>query len=678
MVRPLIAGGIVAILAMVTVAAMPTRVSPQVPRLTPPHVQRTPPRYTSTNAQGGPARPADAAGTLKGEVRDAAGRPLTGAVVDALHPASGWRGLALTDARAMFVMDRVPAGELTVIVRRGALEFSTPASVRPGKTTTLVVQPDTSLLGHAVTAGVAPQPVDSSTAATTLGAPLASEALRARAVGNAAVQSPQFRHHVPTGPPTSMDAYARVDPSGYRRVADAPLSTFSVDVDTASYSNARRFLMEGELPPPDAVRVEEWVNYFPYAYPGPQGGDAFGVSTALTACPWNSAHQLLRIGVRGRAVPTDAPPARNLVFLVDVSGSMMSSDRLPLVRTALRMLTDQLTARDRIALVVYAGRSGLVLPPTPGDQKARIHEALQGLEAGGSTNGAGGIQLAYGTARAGFITGGVNRVVLATDGDFNVGMTSLDDLTRLIEDERQKGVFLSVLGVGRGNLKDATLEQLADRGNGNYAYVDSLQEARRVLVEQVGATLVTIAKDVKLQVEFNPRHVGAYRLVGYENRALQTEDFIDDARDAGEIGAGRTVTALYEIVPPAAMGSLAGVASMRYRQPAAARSGHDDEIATVSVRHKLPDGDRSVLGTHAVSRAAITADVDTAFASAVAEVALALRRDPLASGATLAGAARRAEASIGADPGGWRAEFVRLAHLAQALQGLKGAETSEP
>jgi Ca-activated chloride channel family protein len=477
--------------------------------------------------------------------------------------------------------------------------------------------------------------------------------------------------------PTSMDAYARVDPSGFRRVGDAPLSTFSIDVDTASYSNGRRFLVEGGLPPADAVRIEEWINYFGYAYASPEGKDAFRVSTVLTACPWNSEHQLLRIGVRGRDVPTTDAPARNLVFLVDVSGSMMSRDKLPLVRTSLKMLADQLTARDRIALVVYAGRTDTVLSSTPGNQRERILGAIDQLEAGGSTNGAGGIQLAYQAAREGFIKGGVNRVVLATDGDFNVGVTSIGELTRLIEKERESGVFLSVLGVGRGNLKDTTLEMLADRGNGNYAYVDSLQEARRALVEQVGATLVTIAKDVKLQVEFNPRHVEAYRLIGYENRALNTEDFSNDAKDAGEIGAGHTVTALYEIVPPGRDAHLPGTTSLRYQQTPAPRRDGGDELATVSVRHKQPEGGASALQEHRVAVRVVDADTDTAFACAVAEAGMVLRKDPLATRASLASATKRAEASLGADKGGWRAEFVRLMGLAAALQALEPTTTSE-
>jgi Ca-activated chloride channel family protein len=343
------------------------------------------------------------------------------------------------------------------------------------------------------------------------------------------------------------------------------------------------------------------------------------------------------------------------------------------------MLADQLTARDRIALVVYAGRTEVVLASTPGDQRDRIHQAIEQLQAGGSTNGAGGIQLAYQAAKAGLVKGGVNRVVLATDGDFNVGVTSLGELTRLIEQERASGVFLSVLGVGRGNLKDSTLEMLADRGNGNYAYVDSLQEARRALVEQVGATLVTIAKDVKLQVEFNPRYVAAYRLIGYENRALQTEDFADDGKDAGEIGAGHTVTALYELVPPGKDGQLPGATALRYQAgPPSAPPGRDGELATVSVRHKLPEGSQSALQTLHVPVGVADADPDTAFAIAVAEAALVLRKDPLATRASLAAATGRAEAAIGPDKGGWRAEFVRLMQLAVSLQALQAPRTSEP
>ena len=669
MVRALVAGGIVAFSAMVAIAAMPTPVSPRQP--------------AQPAAPGGGTNIPSAATTasLEGQVHDASGTTLVGAVVEAVHDASGWRALALTDGRGVFVLERVPVGDVRLVVRKGAREFEQRVRVVAG-TTSLVVQEarerdDAVSHGQVVGMSAAPTGVAPSVMPSPGLAHPGTPPGR-HAAYPAEVASRHARPAIGSGTETSMDAYARVEASGYRRVADAPLSTFSIDVDTASYSNGRRFLMEGDLPPADAVRVEEWVNYFPYAYPAPAAHEAFGVSTAVTTCPWNPRHRLLRVGVRGRPAPADEPPARNLVFLVDVSGSMMPRDRLPLVTQSLRMLVDELTERDRIALVVYAGNSGLVLPSTPGHQKARIHEALQRLEAGGSTNGAGGIQLAYRTARDGFIAGGVNRVVLATDGDFNVGVTSLGELTRLIEQERATGVFLSVLGVGRGNLKDATLEQLADRGNGHYAYIDSLQEARRVLIEQVGATLITIARDVKLQVEFNPRHVAAYRLIGYENRALSTDDFADDRKDAGEIGAEHTVTALYEIVPPGTETDLPDAAPLRYQAGASARRAHEDELATVSVRHKRPDGDRSVLQAFPVRASPAAADADTAFASAVAEAALVLRKDPLATTVSLEAAVARARAALGPDPGGWRAEFVRLMGLAASLQALGRERTSEP
>jgi Ca-activated chloride channel family protein len=664
--RSLLAAALIATSALVVYAAVPLRVSS--PAQDPPagrHETDAPARQQG-QSQAAPA----ASTTIAGDVRDAQGRPLAGAVVEAVHKGGTWRALALTDREGRFSLTSVPRGDIELTVRRDTLQFEQVISTSSGPATVALRAPDAvAQLAYSVRAptpsiGIAP-PQSADVARMSAEAMVASRATTA------------FMH--PREPePTSMDAYARLDPSGFRRSSEAPLSTFSVDVDTASYSNGRRFLMEGRMPPADAVRVEEWVNYFSYGYPSPEGRDAFRVSTALTACPWNREHQLLRVGVRGRPVPRTDAPAKNLVFLVDVSGSMMSPDRLPLVRTSLRMLADQLTARDRIALVVYAARTAVVLPSTPGDQKPRIHQAIEQLEAGGSTNGAGGIQLAYQAARDGFVKGGVNRVVLATDGDFNVGVTSLGDLTRLIEQERESGVSLSVLGVGRGNLKDSTLEALADRGNGNYAYVDSLQEARRVLVEQVGATLVTIAKDVKLQIEFNPTHVAAYRLIGYENRTLQAEDFANDAKDAGEIGAGHTVTALYEIVPPGREGSVPRASTLRYQQtaPSAAKGG--DELATVSVRHKAPDGGASVLQSHAVPVRATEADADTAFAMAVAEAAMVLRRDPLATQASLASALARAQSSLGADPGGWRAEFVRLMQLASSLQSLQAPPTSEP
>ena len=416
------------------------------------------------------------------------------------------------------------------------------------------------------------------------------------------------------------ELYAPITSNPFYLTSEHPLSTFAADVDTASYTNVRRFLSRGELPPPDAVRVEELVNYFRFAYPEPKGSDPVSITTEVGDCPWAPGHKLALIGLRARPIDDRDAPGRNITLLLDVSGSMAPPERLPLIKTALRMFVDTLRNEDRIAIVVYASATGLVLPATPGSQRQRIHDAIENLSAGGSTNGAAGVQLAYQVARQNFIRGGVNRVILATDGDFNVGMTSHADLLALIERERQSGVFLSVLGVGSGNLKDATMELLADKGNGHYAYLDSLQEARRVLVREGGATLETVAKDVKLQIEFNPTQVAAYRLIGYENRLLAARDFNDDTKDGGELGAGHTVTALYELVPagielPDAASSGSGSArlpngrpvvdALRYQAPAlqptvAARTG---ELLTVKVRYKAPDAARASSSSRSCVRA---------------------------------------------------------------------------
>jgi Ca-activated chloride channel family protein len=399
------------------------------------------------------------------------------------------------------------------------------------------------------------------------------------------------------------EAYAPIAPNPFLLTSDAPLSTFAADVDTASYTNVRRFLSKGQLPPPDAVRIEELVNYFRFAYQEPRDGRPVSITTEIGDCPWAPGHQLALVGLRARAIDDRDAPPRNLTLLLDVSGSMEPAERLPLIKTALRMFVDTLRDEDRIAIVVYASATGLVLPATAGDRRERIHDAIENLSAGGSTNGAAGLQLAYQVARQNFVAGGINRVILATDGDFNVGLTSHEDLLALIERERASGVFLSVLGVGSGNLKDATMELLADKGNGHYAYLDSLQEARRVLVREGGATLETVAKDVKLQVEFNPTEIAAYRLIGYENRMLAARDFNDDTKDAGEMGAGHTVTALYELVPanvalpkPLRAGRGPSVDPLRYQSaPQPTRPARSGEVLTVKVRYKQPDAQVSQL-----------------------------------------------------------------------------------
>ena len=487
----------------------------------------------------------------------------------------------------------------------------------------------------------------------------------------------------PTAAPVQRDAemntenYAHIAENPFLAVASQPQSTFSIDVDTASYANSRRFLADGQLPPKDAIRIEEWVNYFSYDYAKPTGSVPFAVSTEVTSCPWNAAHQLVRIGIKGQELSEENVPARNLVFLLDVSGSMMTEDKLPLVKRGLSMMTEGLRPQDSIAIVVYAGNSGLVLPATSGRERGKILKALDGLEAGGSTNGGAGIELAYKTAQASFIKGGINRVVLCTDGDFNVGTTSEGELTRLIEDKRKSGVFLTVLGFGSGNTKDSTMEMLADKGNGNYAYIDTLSEARKVLVREAGSTLVTIAKDVKLQVEMNPLKVQSYKLIGYENRLLAKEDFNDDKKDAGEIGAGHTVTALYEIVPKGAAAPVTpAVDALKYQAPsapsAAATSG---ELMTVSVRYKPPQGDVSskfsVVVTDNAKPIAQASD-DYRFGVAVANVALLLRGSPDVKQSSLDTARTLAAGALGRDPHGDRREFVAMIDEAKRLRGNQG------
>ena len=457
-----------------------------------------------------------------------------------------------------------------------------------------------------------------------------------------------------------------------------PLSTFSIDVDTASYSNVRRFINEGALPPKDAVRVEEMINYFTYDYAQPSDGRPFAVHLDVASCPWETSHRLVRVGLKGKEIATDKRGPSNLVFLLDVSGSMTPPERLPLVKQAMRLLVEKLTENDRVAIVVYAGASGLVLPSTTGDHKEQILEALENLQAGGSTNGAEGIQLAYKIAADNFIKAGVNRVILATDGDFNVGVTNQGDLTRLIEEKAKSGVFLSVLGVGTDNLKDSTMQKLADKGNGNYAYLDSLDEARKVLVQQMNGTLVTIAKDVKIQVEFNPARVASYRLIGYEKRMLRKEDFNNDKVDAGEIGAGHTVTALYEVVPIGAASNPAAnvpvVDPLKYsanESSTSTGSTSSDEMLTVKLRYKKPDENKSELIERAVTdtnEPFESAPVDLKFAAAVAEFGMILRDSEHKGNGTLNAVVEWAREGKGSDSNGYRAGFIEMVRKAQTLK----------
>lgn len=438
------------------------------------------------------------------------------------------------------------------------------------------------------------------------------------------------------------ERYARVAENGFVRARSEPLSTFAIDVDAASYSNVRRFLRDGVRPPAEAVRIEELVNYFDYDYPNPTGEHPFSITTEVAAAPWNPRHRLVHVGLQGRRMSTERLPPSNLVFLVDVSGSMQEPRKLPLVKESLRMLTEQLRRQDRVSIVLYAGEAGVALPSTSGAQRTTILHAIEAMSAGGGTNGAGGIVAAYETARRGYIPGGNNRVILATDGDFNLGLSTDAELVELIEREREDGIALTVLGFGTGNYQDARMEQLADRGNGNYAYIDDLAEARKALVEEMGGTLHTLASDVKVQVAFDPARVESYRLVGYENRALAARDFRDDRKDAGELGAGHSVTALYEVV----------------LRPGARSAG---TLATVRLRYKAPNGVHSRGFARTVSDApAARASDDFRFAAAVAEWGMLLRGSSHRGSASFDGVLARARAARGPDLMGHRAEFLTL------------------
>ena len=448
-------------------------------------------------------------------------------------------------------------------------------------------------------------------------------------------------------------------------VAETPVSTFSADVDTGAYANVRRLLNQGRLPPEGAVRLEELVNYFPYDYALPSDGSPFGVTTELAASPWNPHTRLLRIGIKAsdRTVAELAPA--NLVFLVDVSGSMDRREGLPMVKSTLKLLVDQLRDQDRVSLVVYAGESRVVLEPTSGREKAKIRTAIEQLTAGGSTAGASGIELAYQMAQQAFIPKGINRILLATDGDFNVGISDFDSLKQMAVDKRKSGISLTTLGFGVDNYNEHLMEQLADAGDGNYAYIDNLREARKVLVDQLGSTLAVVAKNVKLQVEFNPAQVSEYRLLGYENRALKREDFSNDKVDAGEIGAGHTVTALYEIVPAGEKGWLE---PLRYGKSEPVVSGKNGELAMLRVRYQQPDGGKSLLIERPIANQVATASEDLRFAAAVAAFSQQLKDGRYTGDFSLKDTQTLARGARGDDRFGLRNEFVQLVELAQSLR----------
>ncbi|MDE2679665.1 MAG: von Willebrand factor type A domain-containing protein [Gemmatimonadota bacterium] len=580
-------------------------------------------------------------GTVTGQVTHAVtGQPIVGAVVSV-------EGTSLTTRSGpggRYSMVNVPAGEQHLTVTRiGYLTQRRQVTVTSGSTTVA----DFALLAGQVIA-------DS----------IAAERARPMLRAAASIQGRVAGIH----PHYNTESYANINENDFKLVSAAPLSTFSIDVDRASYANIRRFLQDGERPPVDAVRIEEMINYFPYDWGQVRGEHPFAVTTEVWEAPWTPRHRLVRIGLHARSIDTEDLPPSNLVFLLDVSGSMSSQDKLPLLKKAFALLVDQLREQDRVAIVVYAGAAGLVLPSTPGSQKEEIAAALEKLRAGGSTAGGAGIKLAYEVARKNYIDGGNNRVILATDGDFNVGASSDEAMVKLIEKERESGTFLTVLGFGTGNLKDSKMEQIADHGNGNFAYVDGLLEARKVLIEEMGGTLLTLAKDVKLQIEFNPARAAGYRLIGYENRLLADEDFNDDTKDAGELGAGHTVTALYEVVP-VGMDVPRAVDALRYQPqpddpPPAVFEG---ELMYVKVRYKDPDGTRSKLLEQPVADRVRSPSTDFRFATAVAGFGMLLRDSQHAGDLTLNDVVRLAERGKGNDPRGYRGEFIRLVEATRDL-----------
>ncbi len=486
---------------------------------------------------------------------------------------------------------------------------------------------------------------------------------------------------------TSNEDYANVNENKFFDPISEPLSTFSVDVDRASYTNVRRYINQGTLPPVDAIRIEEMINYFNYDYTEPQDSHPFAIHHEVAACPWNTAHYLLKVALQGKRMKKDKLPASNLVFLLDVSGSMNASNKLPLLKSGLKMLVNELRDQDKVSIVVYAGAAGVVLEPTSGADKKTIVDALDKLSAGGSTAGGAGLKLAYKIAHENFIKDGNNRIILATDGDFNVGISSNQDMETLIESERNKGIYITVAGLGMGNYKDSKMEIIADKGNGNYFYIDNIQEARKALVEEFGGTLFTIAKDVKFQLEFNPMHIAGYRLIGYENRLLKKEDFNDDKKDAGEIGAGHTVTALYELIPVGAEDInryIPGVDNLKYqankRKAKKIKRVYSDELLTLKLRYKQPEAHKSTLLVRTVKNKIKdykNASSDFKFVASVAAWGMKLRQSDYISKVNYSDIIHWAKISKSKDEQGYRAEMIRLMESAEVLSdGLSNKEIS--
>ncbi len=631
--------------------------------------------FTVTHDIAFKAEAADEFVSAGGTVKTAAGHPLPSVLVTAVRAGSQDLFKAMTDDSGAFIFRKLAVGIYNFQFEMPGFKTVEMKNIRlvPGKKAFL----------NAVL--VREGESTKSTVEVKMSAPTAEnlekEGVMGGVVGGVVRgQAKTMAMEAPMYPPAryrpfNTEEYGRIYENRYLPALSNPLSTFSIDVDTASYANARRFIKRNQFPPKDAVRIEELINYFNYDYPLPKGRHPFSLYTEISSSPWNKAHKLAHIGIQGKKLKTEDLPPSNLVFLIDVSGSMRSPNKLPLLKSAFKLLTKQLSEKDHVALVVYAGAAGLILPSTTGDRKEKITEAIEKLRAGGSTAGGEGIRLAYKMAAENFIKGGNNRVILATDGDFNVGVSSTSELVRMIEEKRKQGVFLTVLGFGMGNTKDNRMEQLADKGNGTYHYIDGLLEAKKVFMDDMRGTLFTIAKDVKIQVEFNPAKVKAYRLIGYENRMLKKEDFADDTKDAGELGSGHTVTALYEIIPYGSKEEIPGADKLKYQETKISpKAFKTKELLTIKLRYKKPDGDKSILIVHPLVdkhiKLAATSD-NFRFSAAVAEFGMLLRDSPFKGQSSMEGVLELARTARGADPFGYRAEFINLVELCSILKQLK-------
>ena len=583
--------------------------------------------------------------TITGTVKDSSGKPVAGVIVSV----KGISKSVITDAAGKY---RITIGDKETTLVFSLTGYSPVEEEINGRTVINVVMSNNITLMDEIVA-----------------APVASKRDMYRLYEAKSMASPSVSGGAVLGVGRynqnfNTEGYAAINENGFRDVNHNPLSTFSIDVDNASYSNVRRFINLGELPPADAVRIEEMINYFKYNYPEPEGEHPFSVYTEMATCPWNTKHLLLHVGLKGKSIDKSSLPPSNIVFLIDVSGSMDDPNKLPLLKSAFGLLVNELRAQDRVAIVVYAGAAGLVLESTPGNKKELIMKSIDNLEAGGSTAGGEGLKLAYAEAEKNFIPGGNNRIILATDGDFNVGESSNGGMEKLIEKERTKGVFITVLGFGMGNYKDDKMEIIADKGNGNYAYIDNLQEARRVLVKEFGGTLFTIAKDVKFQIEFNPARIASYRLIGYENRLLNDEDFNDDKKDAGEMGSGHNVTALYELIPSGSDEIRPTVDPLKYQKRETIQERSDNsEYLNIKLRYKKPDGVTSMLLEKPVKGGVKEYNYSSEnlrFAAAVSEFGMILRNSEFKGSSTLQTAIDLANGARGTDEDGYRAELVRL------------------